>query len=156
MTTTRLSTPRPRTTLVPRPSVIEPIGSILPLAYETTPAAYLVCNGAAISRTVYSDLFSAIGTTWGAGDGSTTFALPDLRGLFLRGLDDGRGYDTSRSLGTYQDQDVAAHIHTGLVESRISSSSNAGRMYPNGPTGSNSGVETRPKNYPVVYIIRFM
>lgn len=55
-----------------------PLGAILPLAHNSTvPAGYLLCDGAAVSRTMYPDLFSVIGTTYGAGDGSTTFNLPD-------------------------------------------------------------------------------
>ena len=57
-----------------------PIGSILDFAASTTPANWLVCDGSAVSRTDYGALFAVIGTTWGAGDGSTTFNVPDLRG----------------------------------------------------------------------------
>lgn len=59
-------------------------------------------SGAAVSRTTYAALFAAIGTTFGAGNGSTTFNLPDLRGEFLRGWDDGRGADTGRVFGSSQ------------------------------------------------------
>lgn len=63
-----------------------PLGAILPLAHNSTvPAGYLLCDGAAVSRTMYPDLFSVIGTTYGAGDGSTTFNLPDLMGRFIEG-----------------------------------------------------------------------
>ena len=55
-----------------------PLGAILPLAHNSAvPAGYLLCDGAAVSRTMYPDLFSVIGTTYGAGDGSTTFNVPD-------------------------------------------------------------------------------
>lgn len=70
-----------------------PIGTVIDFASPTAPAGYLKCNGALISRSAYSALFSVIGTTYGEGDGSTTFALPDRRGLFSRGWDDGRGID---------------------------------------------------------------
>lgn len=63
---------------------------------------WLKCNGAAVSRTSYSALFAAIGTSFGVGDGSTTFNLPDLRGEFVRGFDDGRGIDSGRVLGSLQ------------------------------------------------------
>lgn len=64
-----------------------PIGTVLPwMSPNTTyPSGYLYCNGAAVSRTTYSELFNALGTIYGAGDGSTTFNIPDLRGMFLRG-----------------------------------------------------------------------
>jgi len=57
------------------------------------PAGWLLCDGSAVSRQTYSDLFAAIGTIHGEGDGQTTFNLPDYRGRFLRGVDDGSGRD---------------------------------------------------------------
>lgn len=62
-----------------------PSGVVFPFAGSTAPYGYLVCDGRAISRTDYADLFMAIGTTYGIGDGATTFNLPDYRGSFLRG-----------------------------------------------------------------------
>jgi microcystin-dependent protein len=62
-----------------------PGGVIFPFAGSAAPTGWLLCNGAAISRTVYSRLFAAIGTTYGVGDGSTTFNLPNSQGVFLRG-----------------------------------------------------------------------
>lgn len=55
-----------------------PTGSIVPFAGSTAPEGYLLCDGSAISRTTYSALFSVIGTTYGEGDGNTTFNIPDL------------------------------------------------------------------------------
>lgn len=63
-----------------------PTGSIMSYAGSSAPVGWLLCNGEAIDRTLYSDLFSVIGEDWGEGDGSTTFNLPDLRGKFLRGM----------------------------------------------------------------------
>lgn len=85
---------------------VVPAGSVLSFAMSTAPTGWLKANGAVISRTTYADLFAAIGTTFGVGDGSTTFAIPDLRGMFLRGWDDGRGVDTSRVFGSQQTADV--------------------------------------------------
>lgn len=79
-----------------------PVGAVLWFAAPTAPSGFLVCNGAAVSRTAYADLFAVIGTTFGAGDGSTTFNLPDLRGEFIRGYDDSRGVDSGRTFGTSQ------------------------------------------------------
>jgi microcystin-dependent protein len=62
-----------------------PIGSILPYGGANAPSGWLLCQGQAVSRTTYSDLFSAIGTTFGSGDGSTTFNLPDLRDKAVMG-----------------------------------------------------------------------
>lgn len=65
--------------------VIMPTGVIVPFGGSSAPAGHLLCNGAAVSRTTYADLFAVIGTTYGAGDGSTTFNVPDMRGRFPLG-----------------------------------------------------------------------
>lgn len=83
-------------------AMLSPPGQIGAFARSTAPTGWLKCNGGAVSRTTYSALFAAIGTTFGVGDGSTTFNVPDLRGEFLRGLDDGRGIDAARALGSAQ------------------------------------------------------
>ncbi len=75
-----------------------PAGFIAAWPGNTPPDGWLVCNGATVSRTTYADLFAAIGTTFGAGDGSTTFKLPDYQGDFLRGYLSG----TSSAIGTRQ------------------------------------------------------
>ena len=62
-----------------------PAGVIIPFAGTSVPTGYLLCNGAAVSRTDYANLFAAIGTLYGAGDGSTTFNLPDARDRVLQG-----------------------------------------------------------------------
>lgn len=72
-------------------------GIIVPFGGPNPPKGWLPCDGSAVSRTIYSDLFNAIGTAWGAGDGSTTFHLPDLRGRFPRGVDEGTGRDPGAS-----------------------------------------------------------
>ena len=82
--------------------IAAPTGSVYTFAGSTVPTGWLKCNGALLSRTTYAALFAVIGTTYGAGDGSTTFALPDLRGEFVRGFDDGRGVDAGRTLGSAQ------------------------------------------------------
>jgi len=64
------------------------------------PSGWLACYGQAVSRTTYADLFDTIGTTWGAGDGSTTFNVPDLRGRVTAGQDDMGGVSANRLTGT--------------------------------------------------------
>ena len=71
------------------------VGGIMYFAKSNCPNGFLKANGAAVSRTTYAKLFAAIGTTFGAGDGATTFNVPDMRGEFVRGLDNGRGVDYS-------------------------------------------------------------
>ena len=63
-----------------------PIGTIIAMSSDYIPTGYLLCNGSAVNRQTYSLLFAKIGTTYGEGDGTNTFNLPDLRGKFLRGL----------------------------------------------------------------------
>jgi microcystin-dependent protein len=89
-----------------------PAGTIITIAMATPPLGFLKANGALLSRTTYSVLFAAIGTTYGAGDGSTTFAIPDLRGEFPRYWDDARGIDTGRGIGTAQADGLKTHTHT--------------------------------------------
>jgi microcystin-dependent protein len=79
-----------------------PTGSVVAFASSTPPTGWLKANGAAISRSSYPDLFSAISTLFGVGDGSTTFQIPDMRGKFIRSWDDGRGVDVSRAFGSDQ------------------------------------------------------
>jgi len=88
-----------------------PAGALMYFAMDTAPDGWLKANGAEVSRSTYADLFSAIGTTFGAGNGSTTFELPDLRGEFMRGWDDGRGVDSGRSFGTSQLDQMQSHDH---------------------------------------------
>lgn len=70
---------------VPAKYLPMPVGAQFFMCSGDVPTNCLLCNGATVSRATYAELFAAIGTTFGAGDGSTTFALPDLRGKFLRG-----------------------------------------------------------------------
>jgi hypothetical protein len=110
-----------------------PAGAVMAFAQTTAPSGWLICNGTAISRTSYAALFAAIGTTYGAGDGSSTFNLPELRGEFIRGLDNGRGIDSSRANGSFQDHGIPAlkgmfyDVHGG---SRMSVSAVSGYTNP--------------------------
>lgn len=91
-----------------------PAGTVNYAAGNTPPAGYLKCDGAQVSRTQYPELFAAIGTIYGPGDGSNTFNLPDLRGEFIRGLDDGRNLDEGRVLGSEQMDQIQGHGHVDL------------------------------------------
>jgi microcystin-dependent protein len=79
---------------------VTPPGSLMAYAASSAPSGWLLCDGSAVSRTTYAALFAVISTTWGAGDGSTTFNVPDLRGQFLRGFDD-RATATSKDTTTF-------------------------------------------------------
>ncbi|NVN63857.1 phage tail protein [Pseudomonas putida] len=87
------------------------VGKVVFYDLDAPPPRYMRANGAAVSRTVYSRLFAKIGTRHGAGDGVTTFNLPDVRGLFIRALDDGRNLDPGRVLGSIQADEIRSHSH---------------------------------------------
>ena len=149
-----------------------PSGTVLYFAGQSAPAGWLKANGAAVSRTAYAALFAAIGTTYGAGDGRSTFNLPDLRGEFLRGWDDGRGVDTGRVLGSAQADEFKSHQHmlpisndTGKYEELYGWAENQ----PNDSaedisraimstiremTSKTGGTETRPRNIALLAIIK--
>jgi len=77
-----------------------PIGSLMPYAGTSVPNGWLLCSNVAVSRSTYADLFSVISTTYGAGDGTTTFNVPDLRGRVIAGLDNMGGTTASRLTAT--------------------------------------------------------
>lgn len=95
-----------------------PIGGIIQYAGSSTPAGgkWLICDGALVSRSTYSALFTAIGTSYGAGDGSTTFALPNLKGKFPLGLDSTQAaLDALGETGgswTIAEGNLPSHTHT--------------------------------------------
>ena len=143
-----------------------PTASVFALATSTVPSGYLECNGAAVSRTTYADLFSAIGTTYGSGNGSSTFNVPDMRGEFLRGWDNGRGVDDSRTLGSSQGHQLQEHTHTiayrdhappfggnPITIGDLAGGANSTKETNNGQTG-NFGSETRPRNIAMMYVIK--
>jgi microcystin-dependent protein len=96
-----------------------PTGSVHLMATTTAPSGYLKCNGAAVSRTTEAALFAIIGTTWGEGDGSSTFNVPDLRGEFVRGWDDSRGVDSGRSFASSQSDQNKQHNHSASATSSV-------------------------------------
>jgi len=107
----------------PSQIVLSPVGVV--------PDGYLECNGAELSREAYAALFAKLGTLYGEGDGNTTFNLPDARGEFIRGWDNGRGVDSGRSIGTSQG-DAIRNIIGDIGPNYISSF----------PTGIGGALET--------------
>jgi microcystin-dependent protein len=137
------------------------VGVVSAFAGSAAPTGWLLCTGNTISRTTYSVLFAVIGTTYGAGDGVTTFRLPDLRAEFIRGLDASRGVDAGRVLGTSQADELESHSHfLGYTAgtSRGSPDNPVGAVYDNTDntivSGSTGGTETRPRNVAMNYIIK--
>jgi phage-related tail fiber protein len=93
-----------------------PSGAIIAFGGATAPSGFLLCNGQAVSRTTYADLFAAIGTAHGTGNGSTTFNVPDYRGRFLRGVDGGAGNDPDRASRTAMASGGSAGDLVGSVQ----------------------------------------
>lgn len=135
-----------------------PAGVLASHAADTPPTGWLECNGAAVSRDAYADLYAVLGDTWGAGDGSTTFNLPDLRGEFLRGWDNGAGIDAGRVFASAQTDAFKSHTHGGVplsgADSDRGTSSSTFSIDATGNTASVGGPETRPRNIAVMFIIK--
>jgi hypothetical protein len=102
-----------------------PVGGIMHFAAANIPVGWLKCNGAAVSKNAYTRLFQVIGYTYG-GSGDF-FKLPDLRGEFLRGFDDGRGVDAGRALGSWQKSSI------GIIDPSFTSIAPGGYVSDNDP-----------------------
>ncbi len=99
----------------PGEEIVLQVGSIFSNARSTVPSGYLLCDGSNISRVTYSRLFNVIGTVYGSGDGSTTFAIPDLRGAVPRGTGTSTGYsqNVTVTLGSKTNDAFGSHNHGG-------------------------------------------
>jgi len=105
----------------------EPIGAILPFGGSTVPNGFLLCNGAAVSRTTYAALFGVIGTSFGAGDGSTTFNVPDLS----ESVPVGAGQNATQTIAThdtytvgeFKDDQFQSHVHNTHLKGHMTTSS---------------------------------
>jgi microcystin-dependent protein len=167
------------------PTFANIVGMIAPFAMSSPPSGWITCDGSAVSRTTtYDSLFTAISTTWGSGDGSTTFNVPDLEGAFLRGVGTSTLFtqDQTISLATAQDDTMQGHYHNirrpnGTTDqntismgdgSNTSSYLKSGNSPANGVSiaiqeprtdGSNgtprTANETRPNNIGVKYCIKY-
>ena len=159
-----------------------PSGAIMAFAGTTAPSGWLKCEGQAISRTTYATLYAAIGTAWGVGDGSTTFNVPDLRGMFVRGTGTNATGSSSGavgpSVGSYAADTYLNHSHavtdpghshtlaanptaapsTAIAGSWLTNASNVSTSTATTGltvnTSTTGGTETKPKNYGVLYIIK--
>lgn len=96
----------------PVPGAVIPPGTFIWSASPKTPAGYLFCDGSTVKRLQYPKLFSVIGTTFGAGNGSTTFNLPDLRGRMIRGWGPVNSVDPGREFGSLQENTLGEHRHS--------------------------------------------
>lgn len=96
----------------------DPIGAIMPFGGGSVPTGWLLCDDSAVSRTTYSELFAVIGTTYGAGDGSTTFNVPDMRASSPVGAGTSTKFTQNETLtlGSYEDDQAQGHGHVILQE----------------------------------------
>lgn len=169
----------------PAQQAVTPTGAILPFAYQpATLPGWLLCDGTAYSRTLYANLFAAIGTSYGSGDGSTTFNVPDLRGYFVRGSGTNSDGTAAGTLGAKQadttkrpttaltgtTDTTGAHTHTYTFRSGTAVQSGTNTACWIGATTANTGssgdhshvvtingggdAETRPKNIAMPYYIK--
>ncbi len=138
-----------------------PASSVIYVAKDEPPDYYLECDGSAISRTTYANLFSVIGTAYGAGDGTTTFALPDLRGEFIRGWDNGRGVDTGRVFGSAQSATSisnAGQYTVGRIKVKNydgTDGTETADTYGSGGTATATYVTVRPRNVALLPCIKY-
>lgn len=165
-------------------SLVVPAGAVCSFAGTSAPDGWLVCDGAAVSRTTHAALFAQIGTAFGAGDGSTTFTLPDLRNEFVRGS------SATRAVGSWEDWATGAPKTKSAAADRLlkdGTTNNDMRMYPDTALGfarttsatdlhahssvgssildltdnehdlvfvANGDAETRPRNVALLYCIK--
>ena len=154
-----------------------PTGAVFAMAHSTVPSGYLECNGAAVSRSTYANLFAVLSTTYGSGNGSSTFNLPDLRGEFIRGWDNSRGVDSGRSIASSQSDQNKQHNHGVTDPGHIhgikysNTDNNHGNIEESGDgtDGTNNtnsattgisinnegGNEVRVRNIAMMYVIRY-
>lgn len=146
------------------------IGEIIEYAGESIPGGYLVCDGSAVSRTEYSELFDVIGTIYGSGDGSTTFNLPDLRGRVVTGLNTTNsnfnvlGKTGGEEAVTLTIENIPSHAHgTAVTDSSMGASAGNASMitgyqktngYPTGATGGGQAHNNLQPYITINYLIR--
>jgi microcystin-dependent protein len=154
-----------------------PAGAVMAFAMNSAPSGWLAADGAAVSRSTYARLFAAVGTTYGAGDGSTTFALPDLRGIFVRGSGSQTisGTTYNKTFAAKEGDALQGHQHDALdgTPMQYSTSGRGSGTFSVwfGGTGGTTGhtapasdgtngtprtaSETRPANIALLYCIKF-
>ena len=139
-----------------------PVGAVMWLAAQKAPDGYLICDGALVSRTDYADLFAVIGTTFGAGDGSTTFQLPDLRAAFVRGAGTQNGY--SATFGQKQEATgvrIASYSYAAPMGNIVTNADKSlgmpGYAAPSNQTASEQGgyQAVRPYNIALTPLIKY-
>jgi microcystin-dependent protein len=146
---------------------VTPIGGIMAWPVDAIPAGWFKCNGQLVSKVTYPTLFALLGITYGPGN-ADNFALPDFRAMFLRGVDEGRGNDLGRVIGSTQADEFKSHDHKPLFLHGSNadngdpgdwvltsgSQDNGLRAFPDTHGTANGGAETRPVNVAIHWIIK--
>jgi microcystin-dependent protein len=138
-----------------------PAGAVQAFAMSSAPSGWLSCAGQAVSRTDFAALFAVLGTTYGVGDGSTTFNVPDLRGYFIRGWGSNIDGTTSGSFASKQADELKSHSHfysqpsSSFVYSHNGGADALRFLNVSAQTTATGGTETRPKNIAMLYCIKF-
>lgn len=141
-----------------------PPGTIIESACSVAPSGFLDCDGSAVSRSTYANLFTAIGTVYGAGDGSTTFNIPDRRANVGRGAGTSVGYTQNVTIlqGAKTDDALEAHNHQyttpGSYDDLVGGNGTSARIQSTGTTSVASGRtanETRVKSLGMKYYIKY-
>ena len=139
-----------------------PAGAVMAFAMNSAPAGWLAANGAAVSRSTYATLFAAISTTHGSGNGSTTFNVPDLRGIFVRGSGDQTISGTlySKAFALKEADELKSHTHqytryAQLITRAGGGDNNIWASTAGVQTTATGGTETRPANIALLYCIKF-
>ena len=146
---------------------LTPTGAILSYAGNSAPVGFLLCDGRAVSRTTYAALFAVIGTTFGSGDGSSTFNLPDMRGRVAVGVDSDANLGTIAGVQTVSltAAQNGPHNHTtlndykNLMGTPEGSNSFQARQEPagavtTGPSGNGAAHENRQPSLYLNYIVK--
>jgi microcystin-dependent protein len=125
-----------------------PVGAVTAFAGSVAPTSWLLCAGQDVSRTVYAPLFAVIGTTYGAGDGTTTFTVPDMRGRAVAGLDNMGGTDAGRlsianTLGTTAGAET---VTLTSAQSGVPAHSHANTLTNNAVTSGAGSAHTHTQN----------
>jgi len=135
-----------------------PVGTVIMWFHGALPSGYLALEGGVGNRTTHAALFALWSTSFGNGDGSLTFGLPDFRGYFPRGWDNTAGVDPGRALGSTQADEIKAHTHaititdTDLNGPLVANASTG--VNTTGATQSTGGTETRPKNLACRFLVK--
>lgn len=152
-------------------NILIPVGTVFMLFHNptTVPNGYLKLEGQEVDKTTYQSLWSIYGTTYGASTDPNKFKLPDMRGRFARGFDNGSGLDTGRVFGSAQLDELKSHKHTSTYQYQKANATPDDNNWSHPALGdggsfitktfsdvnNTGGAETRPKNLTCIFIVKY-